>query len=500
MGKARKLVKGGSLRTIALIVNIVAMFFIMPYMINSLGNKVYGLWALIISFTGYYFVLDFGISQSVTRYISKALGANKKEDIPKIVSNSMALFALVGLFSILITIGLLFFISGRVPDDLRFDSYALIFFVGLEFAISLPLRTYAGLMRAHLDFDWASYIEICKVVLRSLLFVAVIHFSLGLIYLGAVNFFANIGFYIASYIYSKRKYENIGFRFSLIEKRWIKKLSNFSVWVFLTGLGDILRFRIDIIMITIFIGLSDVTAYQIPVKIIDYFMALMIALTGIMMPVFANQHGAKDMRSIKRSFFASTRMSTIFAFLIGGLMIIFGRSFITNWIGPGFDVSYKVLLILAVPYMFDLSQRMGYSVMQGLNKHYIYAIINGVEGLMNLLLTIILVGKYGLIGVALGTAIPLFFIKGLLQPVLVCRMLKISLLDYIREILGIIVVMSGSVVLLYVLISGFGILNYVMMITYGVISVLLLIVIIYAVCLNSSERKAIRKILSRSLS
>ncbi|MEQ8205984.1 MAG: hypothetical protein RIA65_07405, partial [Woeseia sp.] len=61
-----------------LAVNIVISFFLAPFIVKSLGNTWYGIWVIMMQFTGYLYLLDFGVRESVIRYVSKFLAS--KED------------------------------------------------------------------------------------------------------------------------------------------------------------------------------------------------------------------------------------------------------------------------------------------------------------------------------------------------------------------------------------------------------------------------------------
>ena len=68
--------------------------------------------------------------------------------------------------------------------------------------------------------------------------------------------------------------------------------------------------------------------------------------------------------------------------------------------------------------------------MYGLSKNKFLALTNFVEGMLNVIISIILIQKYGLIGVALGTAIPMFVIKFFIQPIYINKILKMKLGSY----------------------------------------------------------------------
>jgi hypothetical protein len=64
------------------------------------------------------------------------------------------------------------------------------------------------------------------------------------------------------------------------------------------------------------------------------------------------------------------------------------------------------------------------------SKHRYLAIQTIIEGVANLVLSIWWARSYGMIGVAMGTLVPMFVAKMILQPAYVCRTAGISLARY----------------------------------------------------------------------
>ena len=56
---------------IGLIINIVVSFFLAPFVVNHLGADMYGIWAVAMQFTGYIYLMDFGVRDSLIRYTAK---------------------------------------------------------------------------------------------------------------------------------------------------------------------------------------------------------------------------------------------------------------------------------------------------------------------------------------------------------------------------------------------------------------------------------------------
>lgn len=437
MSKIQKLFRGSALNTISLFFNVVILFFLFPFIVDKLGTRLYGLWELLSSLTGYYFLLDFGISTAVSRFIARAIGMKKHNEIISVLSNSVVLFSFMSFISLLITTVLIISISAFVSDELRGVTQLLIAMVGLEFAISLPLRIYQGVLKAYLDFDVLSGIEITKVAVRSLLIVIFLSNGYGIIALVTINVVTNIIFHLSILSFARVKY-NVTLNRSYVARQKMKELFHFSKHVFLAGLGGVIRSRIDHFIIAGFLGLSSVTVYAVASRIIDFFIKIVQKVTGVLTPVFSTYEGEKDFESIRNTFVTGVKFSTIISSFIGANLIIYGKFFIENWMGKKFLGAYPVLAILTFSLTIALSQQVSIGVLQSVNKHKYFSMIVIIESLSNLVLTLILVRKFGIIGVAIGTAIPMILTKIFLQPYIVCKSIKLSLKVFLDEMFSLI--------------------------------------------------------------
>ena len=55
----------------SLAINLVISFFLAPFVVNRLGSLYYGIWVIMMQLTGYIYLLDFGVRESVIRFVSK---------------------------------------------------------------------------------------------------------------------------------------------------------------------------------------------------------------------------------------------------------------------------------------------------------------------------------------------------------------------------------------------------------------------------------------------
>ncbi len=70
-----------------------------PFIISYIGTDRFGIWALVLLFTGYFALLDFSIGTSVVKYVSSYYAKREFDSINKVVSSALVFYAVVGLLS-----------------------------------------------------------------------------------------------------------------------------------------------------------------------------------------------------------------------------------------------------------------------------------------------------------------------------------------------------------------------------------------------------------------
>ena len=104
--------------------------------------------------------------------------------------------------------------------------------------------------------------------------------------------------------------------------------------------------------------------------------------------------------------------------------------------GLAYVDAYLPMLLLVAGIYCDVSQLPSVSYMYGVSKHKFLAAITLLEGLANLLLSVYWARRYGMMGVALGSLVPMAIAKLLIQPAYVCKFLNLSLFQYYIKLLG----------------------------------------------------------------
>jgi O-antigen/teichoic acid export membrane protein len=474
----------------------IAVTFVMtPMIIHSLGDRMYGFWILIGTFLGYYGLLDFGLSSAVSRFLSRSVGLEDVEESNRVVNTSLIMFSLIGVLVLLLSllaIALCGFLVHNPDEVVLFRKIVML--LGVSMAIGFPMRVFGGVLEANLRYDLTTYISILRLLAANTCIWFSLRHGYGIYALAVVSFFGSIAENILQCVFARLIMPDLMIGRRFFSKGMVRQLFGYSGKTFIAQLGDLLRFRLDSMVVAGFLSVGLVTYYSVGSRFVEYFMQIMTSAVGMMAPVFSQYEGRGDYESIRRNFLHVTKFAVILSVFIGSGIIFYGNPFIQRWMGPGFDSSYQVAVILTVAYTVALMQTPGIGLLYGISKHHFYSVANMAEGILNLVLSLILVKHYGIYGVALGTAIEMLIFKLVIQPVFICRSIGMDVsVYYVKTILWTTVKSIVPLGLFYYAISGMVKADYVSITTLACIQLIIFIPFAYCFLLGNQEKQMIKQ-------
>ena len=219
---------------------------------------------------------------------------------------------------------------------------------------------------------------------------------------------------------------------------------------------------------------------------------LSVSVTGVFLPHVTEMvtKGA-DASELSQLFIRIGRIQFFILALIGIGFILFGKEFIILWAGADFVDAYYIALLIMLPFVTDLIQNIGFTILQAMNRYHIRAVVYSIVGIMNLLLAIPLGMKYGGIGCAMATGLCMFLGNGIGMSYCYKHYLNLHMAEFWRQILGILLRLS-----LCILLPGYFLNSWlVMYVNSGIVLIVkcmlftvVYIAFTYLFCFNSKEK------------
>jgi O-antigen/teichoic acid export membrane protein len=436
---AKRLVKGSFLRIFSYLLHVGVAFFLTPFVIYSLGDRMYGFWQVVGTFIGYYGLLDLGFAHAMQRFLSEAIGAKDNEGSTRILNTALILFTAIGLIVLLITFAvyalrspLTNLLTGRQEDAALFGMVVLV--LGANMAIDLPMKTFTGVLFSTLRFDIMSGLEVITLLLRTSLIVMVLKLGCGVFAMAVVTALSGIPEKLLTFYFAKKNLPYVNFGRQHWNVSIVKMLLAYSSYSFIWKISEVFKSKIDVIVISIFISLSAVTHYSIGSLLAGYFHAFMIASLGMFMPLFGQLSGEQDDEKVRQTFFFGNKICIFVSSFIGFGLIAWGKAFIERWMGGAYLDAYPVLVVLVITLMVGLWQVPSIEFLWITKGYKLVGIMSLIGGVSKLILSLILVKHLGMVGVAVGTLVPGTVTSLVVLPIFVSRYLGIRWVVYVRKI------------------------------------------------------------------
>ena len=429
----RQILKNVGSSWFALGVNVVVGIFLSPYILHRLGDTAFGLWILIFSATGYYGLFDLGIRSSIIRYVAKYSATDEPEELDRLASTALFTYSGIGLLTMAITLIGSHYMNSifRIPADFVGTARWLLLMVGASVSLGFPLGMFGGILEGLQRFYLLNFTSTSSTLLRALLIVLALRHGRGLLTVAFITVSLPL---LAGLINAAAVFPLVRLRLGAEYVRWssLRRIASYSGTTFLIIIAQRLRFKTDAVVIGAFVSAAAITYFTIGSRLVDYASEMVSSLAQIFVPMSTQSHAKGDLEGLRKILIVGNRACAYIVFPITAIFTILGKSIIEAWVGPKYvATSYPILLVLLYPMTLMLAQSASGRTLWGMAKHRALAWVVLAEGVSNLVLSVILVRPYGIMGDAVGTAIPLVCSQIFFLPGHLCRLLRIKIWTYL---------------------------------------------------------------------
>ena len=387
----------------------IATFVATPIILQFISKPLYGFWIAALSVLGYLGMLDLSIGMALTHFIAKLSYETESNAFDQLVNTAFFLFLCMGLLVLLIGWG----ISSYVPlwfHISRNDSVTVILsfrIIVIGCAISLPLSTFGGMITGSQRMAVATTIRRLTALIGIGLSIVLLYLGVGLIALALSQLFTVLIGGLISYLFCKYAYfPRLKISIFSIKRVFIKRLWSFGGYFQLGRIANTVAVSTDAIIIAVILGASTVPAYTFTSKLVVLVGGSLVSkLPGALFPALSQMYSNGEVEKIRGCFIRLAGYSTRIAIVFGVFLIIGNRKFVTIWVGPDF-FGGDALNLLFISWLFIDSLHRGTGVViQASGDLRKWSIVSLIEALLNIGISLILVTRLGLIGIALGTTI-----------------------------------------------------------------------------------------------
>jgi O-antigen/teichoic acid export membrane protein len=420
----------------ALAITTVVGFALAPYVVHHLGNITYGVWVIIVSLVSYMKMLDLGLRGAVTRFVSKGMAQANHDESSRAVCG--ALWIRLWISAAVVVAGLILAFSFNdifvIPPELQQIARITVLVTAVTVGMNLWCGVFGGVITALHRYDLSSGVSILQTCSRAVGIVLLLRSGHGILSLAIWDLGTSIAANTATIIICFRIYPQLRILFGRPDTPTLKKLWNYSFYVFLINLAVQVTYYTDNLVVGAFLSTSAVTLYAIGGIVIGYARQIVSSMTTTFTPLASTFEAEGSQQNLRRLLIQGTRAALIISLPIETALFLRGHTFIHLWMGAQYaQPSGTVMQILLLSLLFSTANTTSAGLVFGMEKHKPIALWAIVEAISNLGLSIILVRQIGIYGVAWGTAIPSIIIELLLWPRYISRLVNIRVWSYLWQ-------------------------------------------------------------------
>lgn len=431
---------GVVLSYISMALDALASFICLPFLVKLLGKGEFGLYQLVGAIIAYLLIMDFGLSNTTTRYYARYQEQGKQKEKENMLALSAIFYAFVGILILVIGFSLLHFFLPVYQNTLSVQDFLtakkLFTIMLLNVAIVIPANIFAAVINANQKFIFAKMLVVLTLLLRPTTIVLMLHVwpkALTVVYIHTIFNFLVV---VANIIYCC-KFLDIRMKLHRFEWKLLKELILFSLFVFLAVAMEQTYWRSGQLILGALIGTSAVAVYAVAMKLDIFFTRLADNISAIFLPQLSQISAHKSFKEQTNEVFLKVsriQLMVMATFLCG--FILYGKTFLDFWLGKNFEDAYYYSLTIMFALFIPLTQSIGIWILQAQNKHYFRAYVYTASAIFNIILSIFLVKNIGVKGCAAATAISILLGQGLAMN-LYYKKIGLALKKYFVNVLNI---------------------------------------------------------------
>jgi len=399
------LFRRGSIGTFVLkILNIILVFGTNFLLARFIGAKQYGIYAYVISCSSILSILSlFGLHMLVVREVSIYKTKNDWSSFYKLFrwSTKMVLFSSL-LFSIMGG-AMLSFLSKKQS---LYDFSTAIWFGMILVPLVSFIYLYQGILRG---LGYIVKAQVPLFLILPVVFLILILFSSQLITLNGIlvikfRIIATILSLAIAILFLKFLLKERSIKTSVCQQNspleWLK--SALPLFIFTTA--EIMNQRISVVVLGNLLGPKEAGIFDITFKLAKYVDFPFMIINMPLAPIIARFYVKNEYTQLQKLITHSTRIAFLFSLLFVLFLICYGNK-ILLLVGKEFSHGYYALIILSLGFLINVSMGPAILLLNMTKNEAFVAKVIVTFALINLLLNITLVPKFGLIGAAVANSI-----------------------------------------------------------------------------------------------
>jgi O-antigen/teichoic acid export membrane protein len=380
-----------------------------PICIRYLGGEKFGIWTTISTVLTMLLVLDLGVANSLTNFVSEAYARNDRQYASRYTTTALAIMigiaGLLGLGVAMVWSHLdwyhLFNLSSREEAPAVSSSVAVAIVI---FLIDLPSRLATRVLGGYQELRTASLFTALGGIGNLIAIIMLVYFQAGLPAMVAGSSVALVGSDLLCLIWLIFFYKPwLRPRMTHLSRAAARRMMRLGVEFFLIQIAGLVVFNSDNLVITHYLGPAEVARYSVAWRLVGYAAILQTLISPALWPAFSEAFDRGDLIWVRNTFHRIMGITMSVALVLAIFFAVSGRWMIRIWATDAAVPSQTLMLLMATWVLISTFMNNTATVLASKGRTRVQAWCSVASSAVNLALSIWLVQHIGAIGVILGT-------------------------------------------------------------------------------------------------
>jgi len=408
--------------------SMVVALWMVPYVLKFLTKSEYGIFAIAGDLLGWLSVANLGVTSAFNSKSGHLLGRNDINELNALTNTTF--FTQLASSILIAVIGAVVVFNPSIVfgnEDVYENINVVVMLMVIGFFIQYITQPLNSLLVADKQVHIDNYLRFGLLAIQTVLNIVLLNFGFKLMSLAISSLISNIIISVITWIRIKKSFPSVKFEIKYFQKDKLRNLLKHGIWFSIGGIAGILILRMDTFLIGKYISLALVASFTINVKLYQIADKIFGQFFNSLRPYFAQTFGKNDYSRLKYYYNTANSIALVFSTAIGTVVYFSSRSFISWWVGPDFYLGDKINLLLLINFIVQstvLPNRILLATsLFRIAEHNIFRII---EGLVKILLSVFLIGQFGLLGILFASIISSLTFSNFALNILADELLKHS--------------------------------------------------------------------------
>jgi len=308
-----------------------------PFMFHRLGEVGYGVIALTGSTTGLLRLLDLGLAHAVSRFVGRAAALHDQDEINRVVSTAMAVYAGLGILAMGITAGVGWWFAGPlgIPGEVSEPARWVFLLTGISIAIRFPGNALEGALRALQRFDLANG----ALVVDRVVYALAVGLALGLMEKGIISaavclIVGTTASQVVRVMGTKAACPDLR-----IGARWMsataaRRMFGFGAWASLTQISSFLEQTAFRFILSAALTSTVVGVYHLVMVVVGTLRQMLIGVTSVIMPVASKYEALNEKERMRRLLIDGSKLVMAVSMPAAVWIAVMAEPILQTWVGP----------------------------------------------------------------------------------------------------------------------------------------------------------------------